>query len=103
MKLVVSKHINQHENQEVKLNGWVYNSRRSGRIAFLILRDGFGMIQGIIDKSHVGDDCFDSFKTLSIYLFLTPLFIFLRVKNIKTGQVLTYAQNKRYENMIMSN
>jgi aspartyl/asparaginyl-tRNA synthetase len=25
-----------YENQAVKLNGWVYNSRRSGKIGFLM-------------------------------------------------------------------
>ena len=65
MKFVSTKNINKFENQTVKLNGWVYNSRRSGKIAFLILRDGFGMIQGIIEKSHVGEDNFNKFKKLT--------------------------------------
>ena len=42
--------IAEYEGQSVQLNGWVYNSRRSGKIGFLMLRDGFGLIQCIIAK-----------------------------------------------------
>ena len=65
MKLISTKNINKFENQTVQINGWVYNSRRSGKIAFLILRDGFGMTQWIIEKAHVGEDSFNNFKKLT--------------------------------------
>ena len=65
MKLVSTQNIKNYDNQNVTLNGWVYNSRRSGKIAFLMLRDGFGMIQGIIEKSHIGDDKFEEFKKIT--------------------------------------
>ena len=32
--------ISEFEGKTVQLNGWVYNSRRSGKIGFLMLRDG---------------------------------------------------------------
>ena len=35
--------ISEFKGQVVQLNGWVYNSRRSGKIGFLMLRDGFGV------------------------------------------------------------
>ena len=53
------------KNRLVKLNGWVYNSRSSGKIGFLMLRDGFGIIQCIISKSDIGDDNFKQFKKLT--------------------------------------
>ncbi len=65
MKLVSTQNIKNYDNQNVTLNGWVYNSRRSGKIAFLMFRDGFGMIQGIIEKSHIGDDEFEEFKKIT--------------------------------------
>ena len=65
MKFISTKNIKEFENKNVKLNGWVYNTRRSGKIAFLILRDGFGMIQGIIEKTNVGEDKFEKFKNLT--------------------------------------
>ena len=33
-----------HVGKEVILNGWVYNKRSSGKIWFLILRDGTGCL-----------------------------------------------------------
>ena len=60
--------INKIENyidQEVKINGWVYNSRRSGKIGFLTMRDGFGLLQCIIVKNEIGEELFEDFKRLT--------------------------------------
>ena len=58
-------HISEFEEQEVQLNGWVYNSRQSGKIGFLMLRDGFGIIQCIVVKNDVGEEKFEMFKKLT--------------------------------------
>ena len=65
MKEVLIKDISKYEKKKVKINGWVYNSRRSGKIGFLSIRDGFGIMQCIIEKSKIGDDKFDIFKSLT--------------------------------------
>ena len=57
--------ISEFEGETVQLNGWVYNSRRSGKIGFLMFRDGFGIIQCIVTKNDVGEDAFDQFKSLT--------------------------------------
>ncbi len=49
----------------VKINGWVYNSRRSGKIGFLTLRDGFGLLQCIVVKNEVSEETFENFKKLT--------------------------------------
>ena len=54
-----------YEDQTVKLNGWVYNSRRSGKIGFLMFRDGFGIMQCIVAKNDVGEKTFELFKSLT--------------------------------------
>ena len=59
------KNAKKFENSEVQINGWVYNSRRSGKIGFLNIRDGFGIMQCIVEKSVIGDEIFDSFKSLT--------------------------------------
>jgi asparaginyl-tRNA synthetase len=41
------------------LNGWVYTKRSSGKIWFLILRDGTGYTQGVISQENVPDEVFD--------------------------------------------
>ncbi len=44
--------------QEVTLQGWLYNKRSSGKIKFPILRDGTGMVQGVVLKNQVSDEVF---------------------------------------------
>ena len=63
MNLVFIKNIEKYNKKSVQINGWVYNSRRSGKIGFLMLRDGYGIIQCIIEKNHIGEENFNSFKT----------------------------------------
>ena len=58
-------HISEYEGQTVQLNGWVYNSRRSGKIGFLMFRDGFGIIQCIVAKNDVGEEAYEVFKSLT--------------------------------------
>src|SRR5581483_4009665 len=47
-----------HEGQEVTLKGWLHNRRSSGKIHFLIVRDGTGFIQAVMSKAAVGDEQF---------------------------------------------
>jgi asparaginyl-tRNA synthetase len=53
-----------HVGQEVTLHGWLYNSRASGKILFLIVRDGTGLCQCIVEKGKVPDDVFEQLKRL---------------------------------------
>ena len=65
MEIVQIKNIKKFNNKKVEIRGWAYNTRRSGKIGFLILRDGFGLIQCIIEKSHVGEENFEIFKKIT--------------------------------------
>jgi asparaginyl-tRNA synthetase len=47
-----------HEGNDVTIKGWLHNRRSSGKIHFLILRDGTGFIQAVMSKSAVGDEVF---------------------------------------------
>jgi len=53
-----------HVGQEVTLHGWLYNSRASGKILFLIVRDGTGLCQCIVEKGKVPDEVFEQLKRL---------------------------------------
>jgi asparaginyl-tRNA synthetase len=48
MKWVYVEDIGQYLGQEVEIRGWVYNKRSSGKVRFLLIRDGTGIIQGTI-------------------------------------------------------
>jgi asparaginyl-tRNA synthetase len=50
--------IARHEGQQVTIHGWLHNRRSSGRIHFLIVRDGTGFIQAVVSKAVVGEDAF---------------------------------------------
>ena len=65
MKTVTINNVSRYLEENVKINGWVYNTRRSGKIGFLILRDGFGLLQCILEKSHLGEENFNKFKDLT--------------------------------------
>jgi asparaginyl-tRNA synthetase len=42
-----------HIDQEVTIQGWVYNWRKKGKLRFIILRDGFGYLQCIVFRPEV--------------------------------------------------
>src|SRR5262245_45275495 len=57
--------IAKHQGQEVTLKGWLHNRRSSGKIHFLILRDGTGFIQAVMSKAAVGEEAFKAADHLS--------------------------------------
>ena len=65
MPVILVKRISEFENREVKINGWIYNTRRKGKIGFLILRDGTGLVQCIVVRDDIGVDRYDEFKKLT--------------------------------------
>jgi asparaginyl-tRNA synthetase len=58
--------IGQHEGQSVTIRGWLYNLRESGKLLFPIFRDGTGVIQGVVPKSQVSPEVFDTIKNLTL-------------------------------------
>ncbi|MBI4886493.1 MAG: asparagine--tRNA ligase [Acidobacteria bacterium] len=47
-----------HVGRQVTLHGWLHARRSSGKIHFLIVRDGTGFIQAVMSKAAVGDEAF---------------------------------------------
>ena len=62
---ITSKDIGNFKDQVIDLKGWVYNTRRSGKIGFLTFRDGFGTLQCIVSKNDIGEEKFELFKSLT--------------------------------------
>jgi len=52
MAVVYVADIGSHEGEEVTLRGWVYNKRSSGKLQFILLRDGTGIIQCVAFKGN---------------------------------------------------
>src|SRR5712664_2971082 len=57
--IVSIRNISQYENEEVELRGWLYNKRSSGKLHFLQVRDGSGIIQAVVFKGDVGPEMFE--------------------------------------------
>jgi asparaginyl-tRNA synthetase len=45
-------HLKEHIGSEVTLKGWLYNKRSSGKLVFLQLRDGTGIVQCVVFKPN---------------------------------------------------
>ena len=45
--------------REVTMKGWVYNQRSSGKIRFIILRDGTGFMQTVMGRKDVSPETFE--------------------------------------------
>ncbi len=51
--------IGAYVDKQVRLTGWVYNKRSSGKIRFVLLRDGTGIIQCVFVQNSVPDEAFE--------------------------------------------
>lgn len=56
--LVLIKDLSQHVGKTVTVAGWMFNKRGGKNIFFLQLRDGSGVVQGIVYEPDVGDKVF---------------------------------------------
>ncbi|MCA9583126.1 MAG: asparagine--tRNA ligase, partial [Myxococcales bacterium] len=54
-----------HVGETVLLKGWLYNRRGSGKLHFLELRDGTGMVQAVVFKGDVTPELFELAGTLT--------------------------------------
>lgn len=59
------KDLHQHVGQSVTLQGWLYNKRDSGKIAFLVVRDGTGLCQCVVAKSPETEAFFEKARHVS--------------------------------------
>ncbi len=62
---VYIKDLSKHVGEEVTLRGWLYNKRSSGKLKFLIMRDGTGYLQCVVFKGNVSEEIFDSAEKIT--------------------------------------
>jgi asparaginyl-tRNA synthetase len=46
--------------ESITIKGWLYNKRSSGKLAFLEIRDGTGLIQGVASKKDVSEQTWEN-------------------------------------------
>lgn len=59
MEYIRIERIGEYVGKDVEIRGWVYNKRSSGKVRFLILRDGSGFIQAVAGPKDLCDDAFE--------------------------------------------
>src|SRR5690606_38952621 len=62
---VYIENIAAHAGQEVNIKGWVYAKTGKGRLQFLRLRDGTGIIQGVAFEREIDAASFENAKALT--------------------------------------
>jgi asparaginyl-tRNA synthetase len=55
----------EYVGQSETINGWVYNSRSSGKVTFVLVRDGSGIMQCVIVKSDVEEAMYETARHLT--------------------------------------
>ena len=63
--IVTISQLGSHEGQSVTIRGWLYNLRESGKLLFPIIRDGSGLVQGVVVKSKVAPELWNALKGLT--------------------------------------
>jgi len=64
MKVWISD-LKDHVGETVTLPGWVYNHRSSGKVKFLLLRDGTGLAQCVFVRGEASDKSIEDFEKLT--------------------------------------
>ncbi|HXT50381.1 MAG TPA: OB-fold nucleic acid binding domain-containing protein, partial [Thermoanaerobaculia bacterium] len=54
-KDVAVRHLREHDGELVSVRGWVASARSSGKIAFLQVRDGSGIVQCVVSRRDVSE------------------------------------------------
>jgi len=65
MEKVYIENISNFSGTEVTIKGWLYNKRSSGKLWFLLIRDGTGIIQAVISKGDVDEESFNNCEALT--------------------------------------
>jgi asparaginyl-tRNA synthetase len=60
MQKVYINQLSRHVAEEVTVQGWVYNTRSSGKLMFPQLRDGTGVVQCVVLKKGVAPEVWDA-------------------------------------------
>lgn len=58
MAWVYIEDLGRHHGEEVTLRGWLYNRRSSGKVHFLLVRDGTGVCQCVAGVNDLGAEAF---------------------------------------------
>ena len=64
-QIISIENILHHVGEEATIQGWLYAKTGKGKLQFLQVRDGTGIVQAVMFKSNLPEDVFDAAKGLS--------------------------------------
>jgi asparaginyl-tRNA synthetase len=62
---VYIKDLKDYIGKEILLKGWLYNKTHKGKLYFLLIRDGTGIVQAVVYKNDVSDEVFEECAKLT--------------------------------------
>jgi len=65
MEQTYIRDVAQNVGEEITIRGWLYNMRSSGKLMFPQIRDGSGIIQGVVFKKNVSEQVWNDFEKLT--------------------------------------
>lgn len=63
--MIEIKQLGEHVGEEVTVTGWVEATRGHGKVSFTVVRDGTGIVQGVLVKSQVDEAIWDVQQALT--------------------------------------
>ena len=64
--VAIISQLNKHIGHVVALRGWVTHLRSSGKVRFVVVRDGTGLAQGVLVKGRLPEEDFAGFDELTL-------------------------------------
>ncbi len=58
--------LGQHVGESVTVRGWVQTTRVHGKVAFVVVRDGTGIVQGVVVQKEVPPELWERFPSLTL-------------------------------------
>ena len=65
MSQIYAENIHQYADREVTIKGWLYNKTKKGKLRFLLIRDGTGIIQAVALQKDVTPKVLDTIDELT--------------------------------------
>jgi asparaginyl-tRNA synthetase len=85
MKNIRISDIKNYEGKEVEIRGWLYNRRSSGKIKFLIVRDGTSFVQATLIKNEMDEEIFNKAENINYESSIRIIGLVKKEKRVPLG------------------
>ena len=85
MEIIRISDIKNYEGKEVEIRGWLYNRRSSGKIKFLIVRDGTSFVQATLIKNEMDEEIFNKAENINYESSIKIIGLVKKEKRVPLG------------------